>query len=187
MHIIQLTSDKRLIIMFVYRKKTDVRNGRQKKVQMKMKKWIALILCALVIGGSALADQQVSLPGNRYTLTLPDSMKYSPKNPSDRDESPDFQFAYYSGTLEMDVFLYDNGGVTLRGLAESMRGKGLDATVQNVNGTELLCYTDVVDSSDGVSCIGYVLMDGDQAIEIAFWYASQEAMDQSAEIMNSIQ
>ena len=149
-----------------------------------MKNWLALILCVLMLGNCALAEQQVMLPGEHYTLTLPDSMTYSPKNPS-RKDGPDFQFAYFSKSLEMDVFMYANGGTTVRGLAENMRSTGLDATVQNVNGTEMLCYTGV-DPADGASYIGYVLMDGDQAIEIAFWYGNQEAMDQSAEIMNSI-
>ena len=149
-----------------------------------MRKWVALMLCALMLCGTALADQQVALPGEHYTLTVPDAMEYSPKNPS-RKDGPDFQYAYFSRTLEMDVFMYENGGTTVRGLAESMLGTGVDATVQNVNGLELLCYTGA-DPADGANFIGYVLMDGGQAIEIVFWYANQEAMDQSAEIMNSI-
>ena len=151
-----------------------------------MKKWIALILCLLLLGSAALADQQVVLPGDHYTLTLPDGMKYSPQNQTDHQQSPYFQYAYYSSVLEMDVFMYDNGGVTLRSLAESMKAKGLSVTIQSVNGMELLCYTDVTDETDGASCIGYVLMDGNQAVEIAFWYATQDAMNQSADIINSI-
>ena len=151
-----------------------------------MKKWIAMILCLLLLGGAALADQQVALPGDHYTLTLPDGMKYSPQNQTDHNQSPYFQYAYYSSVLEMDVFMYDNGGVSLRSLAESMKAKGLSVAIQSVNGMELLCYTDVTDGADGASCIGYVLMDGNQAVEIAFWYATQDAMNQSADIINSI-
>lgn len=151
-----------------------------------MKKWIALILCLLIPVCGALADQQIQLPGEHYSLTLPDGMQYSPKNNKDQKQSPNFQYAYFSGTLEMDVFQYAGGGVTLKKVAESMQEKGHSVSIQSVNGLELLCYTDVVDDADGASCIGYVLMDGDQVIELAFWYATQDAMKQTETIISSI-
>ena len=151
-----------------------------------MKKWIALILCLLIPVCGALADQQITLPGDHYSLTLPDGMQYSPQNKTDKEVSPYFQYAYFSGTLEMDVFQYASGGVTLKKLAGSMKEKGHSVTIQAVNGLDLLCYTDVVDEADGASCIGYVLIDGDQVIELAFWYATQDAMKQTETIISSI-
>ena len=155
-----------------------------------MKKSLMLMMCVmlcLIMVGSALADQSVTLPGDRYSVTLPDGMQYSPQNPSDRNQSPYFQFAYFSGSLEMDVFAYDNGGVTLAGLAESMRSQGHTVTIQQINGMDTLCYSGVVDASgDGAACIGYVIMDGNQVVEIAFWYANQQGMDTATEIMNSL-
>ena len=152
-----------------------------------MRRIAALVfVLLLVMAGTAFADQDVQLKGTRYTLTLPDGMKYSPQNQTDHNQSPYFQYAYFSSALEMDVFMYDNGGVTLRSLSESMKAKGYTVTIQSVNGMELLCYTGVSDAADGADCIGYVLMDGSQAIEIAFWYATQDAMNQSADIINSI-
>ena len=88
-----------------------------------MKKWIALILCLLIPVCGALADQQITLPGDHYSLTLPDGMQYSPQNKTDKEVSPYFQYAYFSGTLEMDVFQYASGGVTLKKLAGSMKEK----------------------------------------------------------------
>ena len=137
-----------------------------------MKKWIALILCLLIPVCGALADQQIQLPGEHYSLTLPDGMQYSPKNNKDQKQSPNFQYA--------------SGGVTLKKVAESMQEKGHSVSIQSVNGLELLCYTDVVDDADGASCIGYVLMDGDQVVELAFWYATQDAMKQTETIISSI-
>lgn len=170
-----------------YPQETAEPSAKEKEGRNQMKRWIALMLCLLVMAGGALADQKVVLPGEHYTLSLPDNMKYSPQNQVDRTESPYFQYAYYNSTLEMDVFMYANGGVTLRELAESMKEKELSVTIQSLGGVELLCYTNVMDEADGASCIGYVLMDRDQAIEMAFWYATQDAMDQVTEIIGSLQ
>lgn len=155
-----------------------------------MKKWICLFLGILLLAGSAWADQSVALPGNRYTLDLPDEMEYSPRNPRDVEQSAYFQFAYFSKVLEleMDVFAYANGGVSLQDLCEAMASKGETVEIRRINGLDLLCYTGQDDpvQSDGAYYSGYVLMDGDQAIEITFWYATQQGADLITEIMSGI-
>ena len=155
-----------------------------------MRKLVCLGIALIMMLGAALADQAVALPGERYSLTVPDEMEYSPKNTHDSAQSPYFQYAYYSSKLEleMDVFVYPNGGITLQRLAEEMAAKGQTVEIRRISGQELLCYMgqDSPDTSDGAPYIGYVLMDGDQAIEITFWYATQKGMDKTAEIMNTL-
>ena len=62
-----------------------------------MKKIVSLFICVILLCGAALAEQTVSLPNSRYTLILPDGMKYSMPEPEDYGMA-----AYTSETLEMD-------------------------------------------------------------------------------------
>ena len=156
-----------------------------------MKRIICICISLCLLMGMALADQEVKLPGEHFTLSLPDGMEYSPKNARDAEQSAYFQFAYFSTKLglEMDVFAYDNGGVTLSALAEAMKEKQQDVELRRINGIDVLTYYGEDDpaTSDGAMYIGYVLMDGSQAVEITFWYGTQQSADKAQEIMSTLQ
>ena len=74
---------------------------------------------------------------------------------------------------------------TLRESAEKLAANGMEAELREVNGVEMLVYR-LTDDTDGTPCIGYVFMDGTQMVEVFFWYATQEAADQSKTIMETI-
>ena len=152
-----------------------------------MKKVFSLLVCCALLLGYAAAEQAVLLPGGRYVIDVPDEMAYS------APEAGDFGVeAYISESLEMDYISYLRTEGAARGMAETLKetaeacaAQGLDVELRKVNDTEMLCFR-TVDEADGASCIGYVFEDGDQYIEIDFWYATQEAAEKTAEIISSV-
>ena len=152
-----------------------------------MKKIIALLACIALMSGCALADQIVQLSGSRYTLEVPDWMDYS--DGVDGNTSID---AYVSKDLEMDYLSYRREeagqagrGMTLLETAKKQREAGSDVEIRKVNGIEMLVYR-LMDEADGAPCIGYVFEDDDMLVEIIFWYATQEAADETVKIISSV-
>ena len=152
-----------------------------------MKKIVSLLICVILLCGTALAEQTVFLPNSRYTLDLPDGMKYSMPEPEDNGMA-----AYTFAALEMDYVSYPNADAvrqgmseTLRETAESVAASGEEAELREVNGVLMLIFR-MTDEADGASGIGYVFEDGDWIIEINFWYATQEAADETERIISSI-
>ena len=152
-----------------------------------MKKIVSLFICVILLCGAALAEQTVSLPNSRYTLILPDGMKYSMPEPEDYGMA-----AYTSETLEMDYVSYLKADAVRQGMsetlqetAESLAASGEEAELREVNGVLMLIFR-MTDEADGAPGIGYVFEDGDWIIEINFWYATQEAAEKAKEIISSI-
>ena len=152
-----------------------------------MKKIVSLFICVILLCGAALAEQTVSLPNSRYTLILPDGMKYSMPEPEDYGMA-----AYTSETLEMDYVSYLKADAVRQGMsetlqetAESLVSSGEEAELREVNGVLMLIFR-MTDEADGAPGIGYVFEDGDWIIEINFWYATQEAADETERIISSI-
>ena len=152
-----------------------------------MKKIISLFICVILLCGSALAEQTVSLPNSRYTLELPDGMKYSMPEPEDYGMA-----AYTSEALEVDYVSYLKADAVRQGMAETLRetaeilaANGEETELREVNGILMLVFR-MTDEADGASGIGYVFEDGDWIIEINFWYATQEAADETERIISSI-
>ena len=152
-----------------------------------MKKIISLFICVILLCGSALAEQTVSLPNSRYTLELPDGMKYSMPEPEDYGMA-----AYTSEALEVDYVSYLKADAVRQGMAETLREtaeilaeSGEETELREVNGILMLIFR-MTDEADGASGIGYVFEDGDWIIEINFWYATQEAADETERIISSI-
>ena len=152
-----------------------------------VKKAICLLLCAGLLFSAAAAEQEVLLPGGRYAVDLPDWMDYS-----DAVDGESGVEAYVSKDLEMDYLSYRKEDAVQLGMAETLketaklrRESGADVELRKVNGIEMLCYR-TTDEEDGTPCIGYLFEDGELVIEIAFWYATQEAADETVRIMESI-
>ena len=152
-----------------------------------MKKILGLLICMVLLGGFAAAEQAVSLPNCRYTVDVPDEMEYS-----SAEETESGMEAYYSDTMEMDYVSYPKSaaagigmGQTLQETAEKLMEDGNQVEMREVNGIEMVCFR-VTDREDGAPCIGYVFEDGDWMIEIDFWYSTQEAADRTTEIISSI-
>ncbi len=152
-----------------------------------MKKLTGLLICVVLLFSCAGAEQTILLPGGRYVIDVPDEMEYS------APETGDFGVeAYISETLEMDYLSYPRAEGAARGMAETLRetveicaANELDVELRKVNDSEMLCFR-TADDADGAFCIGYVFEDGDQYIEIDFWYATQEAGEKTAEIISSV-
>lgn len=152
-----------------------------------MKKIVSLLLCTVLLCGCAAAEQEVRLPNSRYVIDLPGDMEYSA--PEDTDTGVE---AYFSRHLEMDLLYYPKEEMKKLGMADTLletvqdrAAAGIDVELRDVNGIEMLVYW-VKDEADGTPGIGYVFEDGEWMIEILFWYATQEAADQTVEIMESI-
>lgn len=152
-----------------------------------MRKLVSLLICLIILFGCATAEQTVILPGGHYAVDVPDWMDYN--DPVDGDAGVE---AYISPDLEMDYISYTKEEAVYRGMADNLRqtaedrkAQGADVQIRKVNGIEMLCYR-LTDDADEAPCIGYVFEDGDRIIEIAFWYATQEAADKTKEIMETI-
>ena len=152
-----------------------------------MKKVLGLLICVMLLGSFAAAEQTVTLANSRYTVDVPDDMEYSAA-----EETESGMEAYYSDTIEMDYVSYPKSaaksigmGETLQETAEKLMEDGNEIELRDVNGIEMVCFR-VTDREDGAPCIGYVFEDGDWMIEIDFWYATQEAADRTTEIISSI-
>jgi len=152
-----------------------------------MKKIFGVLICLMMIAGFAAAEQEVVLPGGRYAVDVPDWMEYN--DPVDGESGMD---AYISEDLEMDYTAYpkDNADMleapkTLKEKAELLRDSGIKVTIRKVNGIEMLCFR-MEDEDDGTPGIGYVFEDGEWIIEIDFWYATQDAGDETKKIMETI-
>ncbi|MBR5959493.1 MAG: hypothetical protein IKZ98_00725 [Clostridia bacterium] len=151
-----------------------------------MKKIVSLFICMILLCGTAAA-QTVSLPNSGYVLELPDGMKYSMPEPEDYGMA-----AYTSETLEMDYVSYLKADAFRQGMAETLRetaenlaASGEEAELRDVNGVQMLIFR-MTDDADGASGIGYVFEDGEWIIEINFWYATQEAAEETEKIISSI-
>ncbi|MCR5567519.1 MAG: hypothetical protein K6F61_11760 [Clostridiales bacterium] len=153
-----------------------------------MKKGIALLICIALLFGCAAADQVVELPDSRYVINIPDGMVYSKPQKGD-----DGVHAYLlSDLLEMDYLSYaveDTAAPdpleSLKDRAKKLEAAGMDVELRLVNGIELIVYR-ITDETDGTPGIGYVLEDGRMAVEVIFWFATQEAADLSQSIMETI-
>ena len=152
-----------------------------------MKRIAGLLICMALVFGTALAEQAVILPGGRYVIEVPDDMEYSV--PEDGDFGVE---AYISDMLEMDYLSFPRTEGSARGMAETLREteeacseKKMDVELRKVKDTELLCFR-TSDEADGASCIGYVFEDGEQYIEVDFWYATPEAAERTAQIISTL-
>ena len=63
--------------------------------------------------------------------------------------------------------------------------KGTETEIREINGIEALCYR-TTDEADGADCIGYVLEDGGQLVELACWYGTGEAAETAGEIIGTL-
>ena len=155
-----------------------------------MRRLISLLVCLFVLLltiGCAAAEQEAILPGGHYAVDVPDWMDYN--DPIDGEAGVE---AYISADLEMDLISYTKEEALYRGMAETLRqtaeekkAQGADVQTRKVNGIEMLVYR-LTDEEDGAPCIGYIFEDDDRVIEIVFWYATQEAADETKVIMESI-
>jgi len=153
-----------------------------------MKKVLLFALaCVLAATGSALADREVRLPNSRYSIDVPDWMRYSAPEEVDGDMQ-----AYVSEMLEIDYTSYRKEEALTQGMPDTLRetaqkraAAGADTELRNVNGIEMLCFR-AKDETDGAFCIGYVFEDGEWLVEVDFWYASEEAARLTADIISTI-
>jgi len=144
-----------------------------------MKKGMALLAALVLLFSCALADQTVELPGGRRFLTLPDAMTPVSLKPGD-----DALMAYLSPTLEMDVFSFANEtDKSIHDVADWIVSEGYEAQIQRIGGIDMVVFQQ---TDETASCIGYNFLDGDQVLQIVFWYADQAAADQAGTIMAGI-
>ena len=153
-----------------------------------MKKIIGLVICLMMLGGIAMADQTIELlPGLGYVVDIPDDMEYvSPEASENGVET------YFTNDLEMDCICYPKSEAENLGMAETLKEtvkvlteKGWEAELRKVSGITMVCFR-MKDESDGAPGIGYIFEDGDLMIEIDFWYATQEAAERTKTIMETI-
>ena len=149
---------------------------------------IMVLALVLLCMSGALAERKVKLPESRYSLTIPDGMEYDGPG----ELSDDSLFALVSAKLGLDIEFFrqkNDKGKTLQAMADYIIGDGVDAGIYRINGIEMIAYRDT-DPQDppekGMKCIGYVFLEKDAAQMICFWYATQEAADLTAKIMESI-
>lgn len=143
----------------------------------------ALLMAALVLTGAAAEGREILLPDGVRRLTVPSEMSW--QEPA-ADEVDLKGILLMPPELEMLIFAYDAGGLTVRETAEVLAEAGRQAEVREIAGTEFLVYQDT-DEADGASCVGYSYIENGMMVEVSFFYASQAAMDLTRTIMESFQ
>ncbi len=144
-------------------------------------------LLALICGLSLWCDlagaenTTVMLPDGRHSVQIPAEMEYQAPAAEEKDLRGIFLMP---PDLEMLVFAYDMPGMTIQGLAETLTGAGRTAETREIGGKEFLVFQDT-DEADGTSCVGYSYLEGNQMVEVTFFYATQAAMDLTWTIMES--
>ena len=145
-----------------------------------MRRMCCLLACLVLLCGAALAEKTVSLPGGAYELVLPEETETG-----EGAEDEELCLVFLLPGLEIDVFAYDRGESTLWNLAQQLAEKGTETEIREINGIEALCYR-TTDEADGADCIGYVLEDGGQLVELACWYGTGEAAETAGEIIGTL-
>ena len=148
---------------------------------------LAVVMLAMLGAGCALADQAVQLPENsRYTIQLPDGMEYD--GPGKLDKA---SFAYVSESLGLDVIFSCSDGSQVRYLEDMIpviEDNGMeDVQMVTVRDIPMIVYRYTPDDPAEMKCIGYIFQDGNLIQQIAFWYGTQKAADQTKIIMESIE
>jgi hypothetical protein len=155
-----------------------------------MKRITAGLLTAMILAlcfGAGAEGITVRLPDSAYSVTVPEGMIYD--GPGEGADTS--QFAWVDEKIGLDIifFCYDNAGVDLWTAAEKIRDLCENVGIYLISGIEMLVYelTDPGDPpGEGMRCIAYTFQEGNLMQEICFWYATQEAADRTAEIIESI-
>ena len=142
---------------------------------------ILTALWTLLCLGGALAEQKVQLPESSYRMTIPDGMEYD--GPGETPDDARFAWVSAEMGLEIDFFCRQNpNGVSLQAMAEVLVGEEIDTQIRRINGVDMIVFrtTDPGDPPEtAMKCVGYLLEDGEKVQMICFWYATQEAADQT--------
>ena len=107
------------------------------QMKNRMPAFLLAVLFCLCAAGSALAAKEVALPDSRYTITVPDWMRYDGP-----DEDDGCVFAYVSDALEMDVFSYEDEDSSLQNIAKELAEENPDYVVElrSICGLSMVCY-----------------------------------------------
>ena len=157
------------------------------QMKNRMPAFLLAVLFCLCAAGSALAAKEVALPDSRYTITVPDWMRYDGP-----DEDDGCVFAYVSDALEMDVFSYEDEDSSLQNIAQKLAEENPDYVVElrSICGLSMVCYQaddrNMISGGEITPCVGFLLRDGKRLIEIVFWYPTEDSFHQAEEIINSI-
>ena len=147
-----------------------------------MRKVIGMTLVLMLLAaGSVSSAETVRLPESRYAVILPDAMTYDGPT-ADTAEA----FAYISEEMLLTVhfFRYD---MSMTDVILDLLGRGGDdIRPVSVNGVDMIAFR-YPPEEDGWQAVGYILEDGNAALEILFWYGTQEAADLTKTIMESIE
>ena len=157
--------------------------GRKRGMKGKACACVALTLMILAAAGlgSAEGGQIVVLPDETHTVLIPQDMTYQAPGPDETDLRAIYLM---EPDLEMLIFAYEAGDMTLQELAEVLTAAGRTAEIRTIGDTEFIVFQDR-DEADGAPCVGYSYLSGDRMIEISFFYSSQAAMDLTEIIMES--
>ena len=136
----------------------------------------------LLCSASCLAGEtEVLLPDGVHSIRIPQEMSY--QAPS-QDETDLKGIYLLPPDLELEIFAYEAGDMTVQTLAETLVSAGRTAEVRRIGETDFLVFQDQ-DEADGAFCIGYGYLHGGFMVELSFFYSSQSAMDLTKMIMES--
>ena len=142
---------------------------------------LAVTLLAALSGAARAESRRLTLPDGKHSLLIPGDMEEQKPSASETNLKGIYLLP---PDLEMLVFAYDAGGLSVQDTAEALVSSGRKAEVRKIAGTEFLVFQDM-DETDGATCVGYGYISGGQMTEISFFCATQEAMDLTQTIMES--
>ncbi|MBQ9008109.1 MAG: hypothetical protein IJ088_02095 [Clostridia bacterium] len=160
-----------------------------------MKKITALILC-LIMTAMAIAETTATkvfqLGTSAYTIEIDESFVEGTRS---EEEIKDDMVAYMHSDntlLDFDVYQFSKEGYP-KSLSDFVQQEAHDynatevVTDGNINGIAVACYR-AVETYDGqeYSTLTYVMEDGNEYVELAFWLDGETADEEARAIINTL-
>lgn len=149
-----------------------------------MKKLISLLLVCLMLASVCAVAEYTCIPDTSLKLDLGDMFEYE-LDWEDIENDAVMIFGDEDETVECYVFVYEMEGYTLADIEEEFsEEEGILAMgYTSINGVDALY---MVLDDDGENYVVYFILDGDNVVEINFWYEDEDAAQLTGVVMATI-
>jgi len=152
-----------------------------------MKKFLAILMCLMMLAYTALADAKLYIDETDLFLMMPDNWYEDTLTQDDIDDG--MVGYYYCDTLDMGIYVDDLEGWTLdEVLASYVEDNPLESGKTQINGRDFgYAVYEETDEDGTYYAIFYLTEYNDLLITFAFWMADPSASQQAADILNTLQ
>lgn len=161
-----------------------------------MKKLFALVLCLILLAACAVAEEAATKPlrlgTSAYAVEIPESYVEGERTEEDIEDDMVAYLMSPDSLLDFDVYQFSKDGYpdTLAAFVEQEAAEYEAAEVVtdgSINGIDAGWYraTETYEDQE-YATLTYVLEDGDQYVELAFWLDGETAEEEAQAIINTL-